>query len=131
MLSTKRDLGRGHLWLIGALRRSWSKAARADDPERRVTECEDPEAAVLTMRCRRRLATRNRRSKLAARLAGFSATRSEEHTSELQSLMRISYAVFCLKKKKKKKKQIHTEKQHKTLYTQTNKTYNHTHTYTR
>src|SRR3546814_1825991 len=31
--------------------------------------------------------------------------RSEEHTSELQSLMRISYAVFCLKKKKKKKTQ--------------------------
>src|SRR3546814_10768907 len=29
-------------------------------------------------------------------------TRSEEHTSELQSLMRISYAVFCLKKKKQK-----------------------------
>src|SRR3546814_7273518 len=29
------------------------------------------------------------------------AGRSEEHTSELQSLMRISYAVFCLKKKKK------------------------------
>src|SRR3546814_1153379 len=31
-----------------------------------------------------------------------SAFRSEEHTSELQSLMRISYAVFCLKKKNKK-----------------------------
>src|SRR3546814_3531260 len=31
------------------------------------------------------------------------ADRSEEHTSELQSLMRISYAVFCLKKKKTKK----------------------------
>src|SRR3546814_7441238 len=31
--------------------------------------------------------------------------RSEEHTSELQSLMRISYAVFCLKKKKKTYKQ--------------------------
>src|SRR3546814_7868318 len=30
------------------------------------------------------------------------SVRSEEHTSELQSLMRISYAVFCLKKKKKK-----------------------------
>src|SRR3546814_6901770 len=30
--------------------------------------------------------------------------RSEEHTSELQSLMRISYAVFCLKNKQKKKK---------------------------
>src|SRR3546814_10751617 len=32
--------------------------------------------------------------------------RSEEHTSELQSLMRISYAVFCLKKKKKQKPHI-------------------------
>src|SRR3546814_9522827 len=32
----------------------------------------------------------------------FPIPRSEEHTSELQSLMRISYAVFCLKKKKKK-----------------------------
>src|SRR3546814_10063084 len=31
----------------------------------------------------------------------FESLRSEEHTSELQSLMRISYAVFCLKKKKK------------------------------
>src|SRR3546814_2456402 len=31
--------------------------------------------------------------------AGMTAERSEEHTSELQSLMRISYAVFCLKKK--------------------------------
>src|SRR3546814_4267424 len=31
---------------------------------------------------------------------GHAGTRSEEHTSELQSLMRISYAVFCLKKKK-------------------------------
>src|SRR3546814_7757825 len=34
--------------------------------------------------------------------AGHSSERSEEHTSELQSLMRISYAVFCLKKKKTK-----------------------------
>src|SRR3546814_3505473 len=33
--------------------------------------------------------------------------RSEEHTSELQSLMRISYAVFCLKKKKQKNTQTH------------------------
>src|SRR3546814_2555510 len=36
------------------------------------------------------------------RLATHLAFRSEEHTSELQSLMRISYAVFCLKKKKNK-----------------------------
>src|SRR3546814_10075436 len=34
------------------------------------------------------------------------STRSEEHTSELQSLMRISYAVFCLKKKKYKTQQM-------------------------
>src|SRR3546814_1260475 len=34
--------------------------------------------------------------------------RSEEHTSELQSLMRISYAVFCLKKKNKHKNHLHT-----------------------
>src|SRR3546814_3237223 len=38
--------------------------------------------------------------------------RSEEHTSELQSLMRISYAVFCLKKKKKRHKQ-HNKRQHR------------------
>src|SRR3546814_3026945 len=36
----------------------------------------------------------------AARQASGGVPRSEEHTSELQSLMRISYAVFCLKKKK-------------------------------
>src|SRR3546814_7598722 len=35
----------------------------------------------------------------AGRAAVIEACRSEEHTSELQSLMRISYAVFCLKKK--------------------------------
>src|SRR3546814_1670696 len=37
---------------------------------------------------------------LALALVDSSDPRSEEHTSELQSLMRISYAVFCLKKKK-------------------------------
>src|SRR3546814_10765544 len=41
-----------------------------------------------------------------ARLA-IAAERSEEHTSELQSLMRISYAVFCLKKKKNERS-LHT-----------------------
>src|SRR3546814_8143218 len=39
--------------------------------------------------------------------------RSEEHTSELQSLMRISYAVFCLKKKKKEKKEIRSRERNK------------------
>src|SRR3546814_10033900 len=40
--------------------------------------------------------------------AGGRPARSEEHTSELQSLMRISYAVFCLKKKKRNK--LHTKR---------------------
>src|SRR3546814_4781864 len=48
----------------------------------------------------------------------YSCGRSEEHTSELQSLMRISYAVFCLKKKKKKK---HTQTiKNEKLYNKTN-----------
>src|SRR3546814_8051243 len=46
----------------------------------------------------------------ARSVGGGAARRSEEHTSELQSLMRISYAVFCLKKKKTLKR--------KTIYRQ-------------
>src|SRR3546814_2082997 len=46
---------------------------------------------------------------LTAAIAGLgNQARSEEHTSELQSLMRISYAVFCLKKKNKQNN-INTE----------------------
>src|SRR3546814_1932518 len=48
--------------------------------------------------------------------------RSEEHTSELQSLMRISYAVFCLKKKKKKK---NTSKRNLVTYEQIHVHYHH------
>src|SRR3546814_4490357 len=43
--------------------------------------------------------------------------RSEEHTSELQSLMRISYAVFCLKKKKNKKIYMKSRQCDKKQYT--------------
>src|SRR3546814_6435382 len=43
-------------------------------------------------------------------MAGVWNRRSEEHTSELQSLMRISYAVFCLKKQKTYKEVITKEK---------------------
>src|SRR3546814_7873631 len=49
-----------------------------------------------------RPACRNRRAVLCATHVQIPGARSEEHTSELQSLMRISYAVFCLKKKKQK-----------------------------
>src|SRR3546814_292762 len=52
----------------------------------------------------RRGGLEHHRQRLLAGMAerGYRAERSEEHTSELQSLMRISYAVFCLKKKTKK-----------------------------
>src|SRR3546814_5179052 len=52
--------------------------------------------------CKNRKVWRSRSE--APRRAACLAKRSEEHTSELQSLMRISYAVFCLKKKKKTRK---------------------------
>src|SRR3546814_4540443 len=42
--------------------------------------------------------------------AAFEALKSEEHTSELQSLMRISYAVFCLKKKNDSKYELNTNR---------------------
>src|SRR3546814_8119809 len=59
---------------------------------------------------------------------GTTIWRSEEHTSELQSLMRISYAVFCLKKKKKKNRKYYTvtktkNTQHKKLYRKKNEHY--------
>src|SRR3546814_8111659 len=51
-----------------------------------------------------------------ASISSFSVKgRSEEHTSELQSLMRISYAVFCLKKKKKKKQKQYTKPKEKDI----------------
>src|SRR3546814_5897808 len=52
----------------------------------------------------RRAQPQRRRPALGARRCGEARRRSEEHTSELQSLMRISYAVFCLKKKNKTNK---------------------------
>src|SRR3546814_3963122 len=51
------------------------------------------------------------RHRVVAIVDGIRRARSEEHTSELQSLMRISYAVFCLKKKKTKSPQIKHAKQ--------------------
>src|SRR3546814_3841555 len=63
----------------------------------------------------RRIPEKQRRStgrqrRVQSRLGCPLRARSEEHTSELQSLMRISYAVFCLKKKKT----TTNNKQHKT-----------------
>src|SRR3546814_2978783 len=58
-------------------------------------------AALCVLGARAALLAPDRLGMLLA--AGVTVWRSEEHTSELQSLMRISYAVFCLKKKKTKK----------------------------
>src|SRR3546814_7934950 len=52
-----------------------------------------------------------------------SRPRSEEHTSELQSLMRISYAVFCLKKKKNPQLHTLTNQRPYSRTTQVNTTY--------
>src|SRR3546814_6212504 len=62
------------------------------------------------------------KSALEARGQTILTGRSEEHTSELQSLMRISYAVFCLKKKKHKTHN-HTTEEYVTQY----KTQHHQH----
>src|SRR3546814_1290582 len=52
-------------------------------------------------------------SRHAATTSAPISPRSEEHTSELQSLMRISYAVFCLKKKKNKKTSLPKYEKHR------------------
>src|SRR3546814_3974846 len=71
--------GEGHDRLLGAV---------AGEPAGRVTGVGEGHQALAAQEVRD-----------LARGTGH-RTRSEEHTSELQSLMRISYAVFCLKKKK-------------------------------
>src|SRR3546814_3597589 len=64
------------------------------------------ELRVVELAVRRRGGVQDQRAHVAdvgevrQQLAALHHLRSEEHTSELQSLMRISYAVFCLKKKK-------------------------------
>src|SRR3546814_6800696 len=75
-------------------------------PTGALTLAIEPEARINELALREQLAARgyyeavNLSFVAADLLADWG--RSEEHTSELQSLMRISYAVFCLKKKKKK-----------------------------
>src|SRR3546814_3970728 len=58
--------------------------------------------------------TKNQIRLAQSAMANRDTHRSEEHTSELQSLMRISYAVFCLKKKKHYSKSKHTSRKSQT-----------------
>src|SRR3546814_4179413 len=64
----------------------------------------------------------NLRDQLTASRSRPSGSRSEEHTSELQSLMRNSYAVFCLKKKKKQRQKVKDRNYLLKSQTQTNVT---------
>src|SRR3546814_6486015 len=57
--------------------------------------------------------------------AVLNIVRSEEHTSELQSLMRISYAVFCLKKKKNNQQRTHTRNTYQRIRQSTSTTTKH------
>src|SRR3546814_7549735 len=74
---------------------------RSPRPPRRISR--PPSAATSCSPCPPGRPPSSRRGR--PRRCGRSISRSEEHTSELQSLMRNSYAVFCLKKKKRNKKQ--------------------------
>src|SRR3546814_8478847 len=85
--------------------------AEADDPDRRTRPRErlglaqrQPDSRLRPIIGRGIAAVRGVGAlQPVERRAMREAARSEEHTSELQSLMRISYAVFCLKKKKRHK----------------------------
>src|SRR3546814_6114450 len=86
----------------------WSRHARSAGPNR----------SWLSSQCSSRgedraKQPRARMMKIVVGSRGTNAPRSEEHTSELQSLMRISYAVFCLKKKRNKNKHNTTSEHHK------------------
>src|SRR3546814_9988102 len=90
-----------------AIRSSASREAKYVEATSRINARRNARSACTVARyCERaaseRLRTRPQKS-----------SRSEEHTSELQSLMRISYAVFCLKKKKQTTNETKSEKQNK------------------
>src|SRR3546814_7210596 len=88
-------------WLLRPARASFlRRAARPAILKRLNVRASQRAATLASARARRyRAFTSNRTTKSTAWKRRY---RSEEHTSELQSLMRISYAVFCLNKKNHK-----------------------------
>src|SRR3546814_1865554 len=108
--ATRADAGAGQRRArsacVCAIRVSWlfqRRAAPATGP------CSLSDRAVPTQRDTGTDSCTGTAARRAQRRDAGLADRSEEHTSELQSLMRISYAVFCLKKKKT----AHTTATHK------------------
>src|SRR3546814_9245566 len=83
-----------------AIAAKYSEADYRVLPPRRLGRRLGPTSFRRRPKCRRLHHSPERRSGSAARKPHRPGARSEEHTSELQSLMRNSYAVFCLKKKK-------------------------------
>src|SRR3546814_8210201 len=105
-LAIRRSGGDNTVWRLQLDRHAVPRiAARRSDKQKRPSPCSNNLDAAAPCRCR--AAWRNHVGKRKGAAKGhsvapkspLSACRSEEHTSELQSLMRISYAVFCLKKK--------------------------------
>src|SRR3546814_8723341 len=94
--STRTDT----LFPYTTLFRSPALAARRATTWQRIFDslCGRPHVSRAAASCHRRWLEPDRRSQIGTDRSG--TLRSEEHTSELQSLMRTSYAVFCLKKKK-------------------------------
>src|SRR3546814_10398858 len=93
--ATGRQAGAGHRGpdaALGAAQLSAGRRDRGADHRRRSAAAGDDGRLDIPRR------------PAAPSVAVLRRHRSEEHTSELQSLMRISYAVFCLKKKKKRLK---------------------------
>src|SRR3546814_493894 len=96
MLSPPR-MGSGHTNTgLSTQSEEWPSAWLVDEPSKPQTGGSWPSSRILVLE-------RSRGVGLVPSIQMYSALRSEEHTSELQSLMRISYAVFCLKKKNKHK----------------------------
>src|SRR3546814_7898139 len=85
-----------------------SPQPRASEPRHRAVDqlygASTKDCRVVRWSRRNRMHAATERRHAPALRCDRTIQRSEEHTSELQSLMRISYAVFCLKKKKKRHK---------------------------
>src|SRR3546814_4478001 len=102
----------------GAIRRSISRSGPIPKGNR-LTTTTKKKRGISASDLRSKATSKSRR--ITTNTGWATRGRSEEHTSELQSLMRISYAVFCLKKKKT---QIKKKKMHKYIKQKKNKNKN-------
>src|SRR3546814_3876269 len=89
--STRTDTLFPYTTLFRSQKKTWGKKSQEEKKVKRTMPIPGVAGALVAMAI----------ALTAAAPAGATSVRSEEHTSELQSLMRISYAVFCLKQKNK------------------------------